>query len=139
MNEIKKFVATGLTIAGMCYGSIALSQTKAGEALLDRYASAGAKNFSAARGEALWNQKFTHAKSGQKRSCTTCHTSDLRKPGKHARTGKIIEPLAPSVNATRLSNEKKIEKWFLRNCKWTLGRKCTPQEKGDFLSYMSNQ
>ena len=26
-----------------------------------------------------------------------------------------------------------IEKWFTRNCKWTLGRECTPQEKGDFL------
>ena len=139
MNETKKFVATGLTIVSMSCGSIALSQTNTSEALLEKYKSAGAKNFSVARGEALRKQGFTDAKSGQNRSCTTCHTSDLRKPGKHARTGKIIEPLAPSANATRLTNQKKIEKWFLRNCKWTLGRECTSQEKGDFLSYMGSQ
>ncbi|MEA3244387.1 MAG: DUF1924 domain-containing protein, partial [Pseudomonadota bacterium] len=31
---------------------------------------------------------------------------------------------------------KKIEKWFKRNCKWTLGRECTAQEKADFLAYI---
>ena len=48
-------------------------------------------------------------------------------------TGKAIEPLAPSANPKRLTDPEHIEKWFLRNCKWTLGRECTPQEKGDFL------
>ncbi|WP_456381140.1 DUF1924 domain-containing protein [Thiolapillus sp.] len=139
MNEINKFVATGLTILGMSYGSIALAQTRASEILQEEYQRSGAENFSAARGETLWKQEFTHAKSGQKRSCTTCHGSNLRKPGKHARTGKTIEPMVPSVNPERLTDRKKIEKWFLRNCKWTLGRECTPQEKGDFLSYMGNQ
>jgi len=33
----------------------------------------------------------------------------------------------------------KTEKWFLRNCKWTMGRTCTAQEKGDFLAYFQSQ
>lgn len=46
--------------------------------------------------------------------------------------------MSPAVNPKRLSDPKKIEKWFLRNCKWTLGRECTPQEKGDYLTYLRN-
>jgi hypothetical protein len=56
--------------------------------------------------------------------------------GKHAKTGKAIEPMAPSVNPKRLSDEKQIRKWFSRNCKWTLGRECTAQEQGDVLLYL---
>ena len=44
--------------------------------------------------------------------------------------------MAPSVNAARLSSRKQIEKWFKRNCKWTLGRECSAQEKGDLLAYL---
>ena len=73
------------------------------------------------------------AKSGEKRRCSLCHSEDLRRTGKHAVTGKVIEPLAPSANPKRLTDPEHIEKWFTRNCKWTLGRECTPQEKGDFL------
>jgi hypothetical protein len=73
------------------------------------------------------------------RACTSCHSNDLTQPGRHATTGKAIEPLAPSVNAKRLTERRRIEKWFKRNCKWTLGRECTPQEKGDLLSFMGKQ
>ncbi len=55
------------------------------------------------------------------------------------RTGKAIEPLAPSVNPKRLSDTAKVEKWFTRNCKWTVGRACAPQEKGDVLSFIRAQ
>ena len=65
------------------------------------------------------------------RSCTTCHGTDQAKPGRHQRTGKVIESMAPSVNPQRLTDVAKIEKWFVRNCKWTLGRECSAQEKGD--------
>ncbi len=100
------------------------------------YQAKGAGPFSVAAGEALWNQSFTDAKSGKKRNCTTCHGTDLTQPGKHARTGKVIEPMAVSANPKRLTEVKKIKKWFVRNCKWTLGRECTAQEKGDFLAYL---
>ncbi len=103
------------------------------------YQASGAGPFSAQKGEQLWQREVISAKDGRARSCTTCHGSDLRRSGKHAKTGKVIEPLSPAVNAERLSNAKKIRKWFKRNCKWTWGRECTPQEKGDFLSFIRSQ
>jgi len=105
--------------------------------LLAEYRSLFALNFSAQAGKKLWYQEFTNAKTGQIRQCTTCHTDDLRNDGKHARTGK--QPLAPSVNPERLMNLKKIRKWLKRNGKWTLGRECTAQEKGDILSFIQTQ
>jgi Domain of unknown function (DUF1924) len=101
--------------------------------LLKRYATEGAGNFSAAEGEQFWDRAVIDAKTGEPRKCSLCHTTDLRRTGKHAKTGKVIEPMAPSVNPKRLTDVKDIEKWFGRNCKWTLGRECTPQEKGNVL------
>ena len=101
--------------------------------LLKDFAALGASNFSAQAGERFWDHAVTDPKSGEVRRCSLCHSDDLRRSGKHATTGKVIEPLAPSVNPKRLSNRADIEKWLLRNCKWTLGRECTPQEKGDVL------
>ena len=101
--------------------------------LLKQYEKLGASAFNAATAQTLWTRDFVDAKTGEKRRCSTCHTEDLRRPGKQAVTGKVIEPLAPSANPKRLTDPEHIEKWFLRNCKWTLGRECTPQEKGDFL------
>ncbi|MCP4267412.1 MAG: DUF1924 domain-containing protein, partial [Candidatus Brocadiaceae bacterium] len=66
----------------------------------------------------------------------TCHGSDLNQAGKHVRTNKLIKAMAPSANPERYTKVKKIKKWFLRNCKWTLGRECTAQEKGDVLAYL---
>jgi hypothetical protein len=99
--------------------------------LLKQFAAQGAHDFSAQRGEQFWDRPVTTA--GEVRRCSLCHTNDLRRMGKHATTGKVIEPMAPSVNPNRLTNRADIEKWLLRNCKWTLGRECTPQEKGDVL------
>jgi mono/diheme cytochrome c family protein len=92
--------------------------------------------FTAASGEKLWNQ--TQTVSGQARNCASCHTSDPRKAGKHVRTGKPIKPMAPSVNSDRFADPKKVAKWFKRNCKWTLGRECSMQEKGDFTKYLNS-
>ena len=103
-----------------------------------KYQAKGAGPFSAAAGEALWNKTFVDTKSGKERNCTICHTTDLTKPGKHARTGKVIEPMAPSVNSKRLTKVKNIKKWFVCNCKWTFERECTAQEKGDLLAYLKS-
>jgi len=104
--------------------------------VLAQYRSQGAGEFDAAAGKALWDKSYPDARGGEARRCATCHTTDLRQPGKHAQTGKVIEPMAPSVNAKRLTDIKFVEKWFLRNCKWTLGRECTPQEKGNVLVFL---
>ena len=103
------------------------------------YRNSGAGPFSAQTGKQLWQQKVVSARDGRPRSCTTCHSSDLRSTGKHAKTGKAIDPLSPTVNNKRLSSAKKIRKWFKRNCKWTWGRECTAQEKGDLLSFIQSQ
>ena len=101
--------------------------------LLQQYRAQGAKDFSAAAGEKLWVAPHPDAAGGEPRKCALCHTTDLRVTGKHAVTGKAIKPLSPAANPERLTDAAKIEKWLERNCKWTLGRSCTPQEKGDVL------
>ncbi len=98
--------------------------------------SVGLQEFSAERGKNLWNQK--HTISGQIRRCTSCHTSNPRQAGKHVRTGKMIKPMAPSVNSDRFVDPKKTAKWFKRNCKWTMGRECNEQEKGDLSRYLKS-
>ena len=101
--------------------------------LLRQYQGQGASTFNASTAEAMWTKPFADSKTGETRRCSTCHTEDLRRMGKHATTGKAIEPLAPSANPKRLTEAEKIEKWLTRNCKWVLARECSPQEKGDFL------
>ncbi len=111
--------------------------TNAVDELLNQYRSQGVEAFSAKAGQILWHQKFT--KKDNIRQCTTCHTDNLRNSGKHVRTGKFIQPLAPSVNPKRLMKVKHIRKWLKRNCKWTFNRECTIQEKGDILLYIQSQ
>ncbi len=93
----------------------------------------------AAAGAAGWIKEYTQTDGSPARSCVTCHGRDLTKPGRHAVTNKAIEPLAPSVNPQRLTDQAKVEKWLLRNCRWTLGRECTANEKADFVSYIQTQ
>jgi hypothetical protein len=109
------------------------SHASAVDDLLARYRADGVAAFDAHAAELQWTRPVIDAATGQKRHCSLCHTTDLRAVGKHATTGKAIEPLAPSANPKRLTDAANIEKWLLRNCKWTLGRECTPQEKGNFL------
>jgi hypothetical protein len=103
---------------------------------LAAYRAEGAADFSAERGKEMWFRGFTQAGGESPRSCTSCHGNNARVSGKHASTGKSIKPMAVSINPERLGDAAKIEKWFKRNCKWTLERECTAQEKGDFLSYL---
>lgn len=73
------------------------------------------------------------------RRCTSCHADSPSQTGKHHKTGKPIDPMALSVNPARYQKRRKIEKWFKRNCMWTLGRQCTDQEKVDVLSWLQTQ
>lgn len=116
-----------------------LVQADVVDSLLNTYRQAGANDFSAQQGEMRWKQSNPNPDSGDDRSCTDCHTNNLTRVGRHAKTGKKIDPMAPSANPERLTDSGKIEKWFKRNCNWTLGRTCTPQEKGDFLLYLRQQ
>lgn len=91
----------------------------------------GFQGFSSARGETFFKNKH-----GGEWSCSSCHTDNPGTQGKHAKTGKSIAPMAPSANAERFTNPKKVEKWFKRNCNDVLERACTAQEKGDVLTYL---
>lgn len=96
-----------------------------------RASTPGFNGFSAARG-----QQFFASTHGNDWSCSSCHTLDPRRPGKHATTGKEIAPMAPAANPQRFTDVAKVQKWFRRNCKDVLGRACTAQEKGDVLAYL---
>ncbi|MGE3162948.1 MAG: DUF1924 domain-containing protein [Burkholderiales bacterium] len=128
----------GLTLAAGLALHAAASASPVDD-LLQQFRSQGAGNFTVAAGEKVWRRVAVDAKTGQARHCALCHTEDLSKMGKHATTGKLIEPLAPSANPERLTDREKIEKWLVRNCKWTFGRECTPQEKGDVLTMIRSR
>lgn len=127
-----KRIATFATFAAL---SVASSLATA-HPLLDAYrAQAKAENpafkdFSAAAGQKLYGTKTGEL------ACSSCHTDSPLSAGKHAKTGKAIEPLAPAANAQRFTDSAKVEKWFKRNCNDVLSRACTTQEKGDFLAYV---
>lgn len=121
--------------------SLALSQSSlAGprEDLLAQYATAAkVSSFSATRGQELHTRGFAGGKA-ETPACTSCHGKDTRGAGQTL-TGKPIKAMAASVTATRYTDAAKVEKWFKRNCTEVLGRECTVQEKGDWLSYMLSQ
>jgi len=89
------------------------------------------KDFSAAAGQKLYTTQGPN-----QLACSSCHTDSPKNAGKHAKTNKAIDPMAPSVNPQRFTDAAKVEKWFKRNCNDALGRACTTQEKGDFMAYV---
>ena len=93
--------------------------------------------FSAERGKTLHTQNFSGGKPDTP-ACTTCHGKDTRAGGRTP-AGKAIEPMALSVAPSRYTDAAKVEKWFKRNCNEVLGRECSAQEKGDWLTFMSGQ
>ena len=111
-------------------GAIAQNATTS---LLEELAESHNNPFSVKSGKETWFKKVDD------RSCTSCHSESVLLKGSHIRTGKVIEPMAPSVNPQRLTNIKKMKKWFLRNCKWTYNRECTAKEKGDILVWLQLQ
>ncbi len=94
--------------------------------------------FDARRGEALFRTPW--AKGDQKTpSCVSCHTADPRNPGRNAKTGRPIEPVAVSANPRRFTDAGDVEKQFGRDCRSVLGRECTAKEKGDYITFMAGQ
>lgn len=128
-----------LLIGALAMAAFTAARADAVADALAGYRSQGATTFDAQAGARRWNENFTDTETGKKINCASCHTQNLRQAGQHIRTLKPIEPMAPAANPQRLTDVKKIEKWFLRNCKGTWARECTPQEKGDFLMYIQSQ
>jgi len=97
-----------------------------------RKADPAFRGFSAGRGRQFFQQPH-----GNDWSCASCHPDNPTGSGKHAKTAKLIAPLAPAANPARFTNAAKVNKWFRRNCNDVLGRTCTAQEKGDALTWLT--
>lgn len=108
------------------------------DSLLAKYKSEGVSKIDASKAKSDWT-KETKGEDGEMISCSSCHGTDFSKAGKHRKTHKVIDPLSTRVNTERFTDEKKIEKWFKRNCNDTWGRECTAQEKADFLTFLLAQ
>lgn len=143
MTKPIRLITATLAAAWLAWGATPAAADPARDAVLDHYraqarADGAAKTgFSAARGEALFRQRFTTGKPDTP-SCTACHTNDPRAAGR-TRAGKAIAPLAVSATPNRYTDLKKTEKWFRRNCKSVLGRACSATEKGDFITFMTTR
>jgi hypothetical protein len=104
--------------------------------VLDAYAGEAAAQAKAYPGpSASAGDRFFH-QVRKDWSCATCHTASPLQAGRHAVTGKPIQPLAPAANPARLRDPAKVEKWLKRNCNDTLGRECTAAEKADVVAYL---
>ncbi len=125
--------ATALALAG----AVVAANTQRDAIMADLAAEAGVAGFSAEAGRTLFLSQNTGGKPATP-SCSTCHTTNPLDPGR-TRVGKVIEPMAVSVNPERFTDPEKVAKWFRRNCTSVLGRECTAEEKGNFLTYMISQ
>lgn len=101
-------------------------------AFIAEYSAAAGQPASAARGQAFFNSRH-----GREWSCASCHGEPPTGTGKHASTGKAIQPLAPAFNSQRFTDPAKVEKWFRRNCNDVVGRECTAGEKADVLAWLA--
>ena len=132
-------VLTGLllvTVATPALAGGARDDILAGYAAQAKAEDAAFAAFSPEKGKLLYEVQQTGGNADTP-SCSTCHTGSPLKPGQ-TRAGKVIEPMAVSVSPDRFTDASKVEKWFGRNCTSVLGRSCTAQEKGDFISYLSS-
>lgn len=98
---------------------------------LQRWAAQAGTVADAARG-----RSFFTTRHGGEWSCASCHGDKPTQPGRHASTGKVIDALAPAVNAAAFTDTAKADKWFRRNCKDVLQRECSAAEKADVLAYL---
>lgn len=90
-----------------------------------------------AAGDAARGQTFFGARHGGEWSCSSCHGTPPTGTGRHASTGKAIDPLAPAFNPRAFTDAARVEKWFRRNCKDVLSRECSAAEKADVLAYLA--
>ncbi|MCA0327095.1 MAG: DUF1924 domain-containing protein [Proteobacteria bacterium] len=84
------------------------------------------------RGRQLFTQRH-----GGEWSCASCHGNPPTAQGRHASTGKPMEPLAPAFNPKAFTDSAKVDKWFRRNCKDVLQRECSAAEKADVLAWLT--
>ena len=90
-----------------------------------------------AAGQALFFAQHTANPAAP--SCTSCHTTNLRQPGQHVKTGRSIEPMAPSVNPRRFTDPGKVAERLERDCNNVIGRACTTAEADNLMAFLRAQ
>jgi Domain of unknown function (DUF1924) len=103
--------------------------------ILAAYTAKAGSPASPDRGQKFFNQKW---KGGLFESCTDCHTTNPAARGRDQTSEKPLAPMALSANAKRFTDASKVETYFRLNCKDTVGRECSAQEKADVLSWLIN-
>jgi len=98
---------------------------------LERWSAASGAPRDAERGRIFFTSRH-----GGEWSCASCHRDAPLTPGRHASTGKAIDPIAPAANPAAFTDTARVDKWFRRNCKDVLGRECSAREKADVLAYL---
>jgi len=98
---------------------------------LERFAAQAGQPGQAERGGVFFNNRH-----GGEWSCSSCHGKPPVAVGKHASTGKAIDPLAPAFNPQAFTDTAKVDKWLRRNCKDVLQRECSAGEKADVLAHL---
>ncbi|CUW38244.1 conserved membrane protein of unknown function(Cytochrome c domain,167-278) [Magnetospirillum sp. XM-1] len=140
VREMLKGATPALLAIALLAAPAAFAADAARDAIKAGYAKqagAGFGGFSAERGRTLFESKNTA--SPDYASCTTCHTADPTAQGRHAKTGRAIQPVAVSANPKRFTDAAKVEERFERDCQTVLGRVCTATEKGDYIAYMESK
>ncbi|MCA0244448.1 MAG: DUF1924 domain-containing protein [Proteobacteria bacterium] len=90
-----------------------------------------------AAGDAARGQRFFDGTHGGEWSCSSCHGKPPTGPGRHADTGKAIQPLAPAFNPKAFTSTARVDKWLRRNCNDVLKRECSAAEKADVMAYLN--
>jgi hypothetical protein len=125
------FPLRAAALAFVCAALLSHAHAATPSELLTGYAAQAGTPPVAARGQAFFTTRH-----GKDWSCSSCHGAVPTQTGKHAATGKPIQPLAPAFHAERFTDSAKTEKWFRRNCNDVVGRECSPGEKADVLAWL---
>lgn len=86
--------------------------------------------------QAAKGRAFFTSRHGGEWSCASCHNALPTSAGRHAVTAKALPPLAPAFNPQAFTDERRVEKWFRRNCKDVVQRECSAAEKADVLAWL---
>lgn len=136
-RRIREMLSGAALIVAVLVASPAQAGDPARDSILAAYSKEAGAAFSTARGEALYLSKNTA--SPDFASCSTCHTPDPTAKGRHAKTGRVIDPVAVSAHPKRFTDAAKVEERFMRDCQTVLGRACTALEKGDYVSFLASK
>ncbi len=122
-----------LVLLGLTLSSHSMAGLTSPSAQLERFATEAGRP-----GVVELGQQFFMKKHGNEWSCASCHGESPTRSGRHASTGKVLEPLAPAFNLKSLTDSARVDKWLRRNCKDVLGRECTAGEKADVLAWLNS-